>query len=350
MKAKRWNFFVIGGTLLTLTILAVCTALIDPFLHYHEPLSFLEYPLKDERYQNDGMARHYAYDSVITGTSMSLNFKCSEFNMLWNADALKIAYSGASFHELGESLRRCFSYQPDIRFVICSLDGSRLNADADADEYTGYPGYLYDDNPFNDVNYLLNKEVIPKTLAVLNYTRAGEKTPDRDMYGNWSEYAQFGAETVLRDFVPLPISEKELQLTDEDLERVSENISKNFLELAEEHPDTEFYFFFPPYSICYWDSLVRSRQIGAQLTAQALSAELLLQAENVHVFDFSKRTDIIGDLGNYMDPIHYSQSVNSEILNSMRNGEGELVPGEADAYFEEVKTLYENYDFTVYRQ
>ena len=192
--------------------------------------------------------------------------------------------------------------------------------------------------------------MIPKTLAVLNYTRAGEKTPDRDMYGNWSQYAQFGAETVLRDFVPLPISEKELQLTDEDLERVSENISKNFLELAEEHPDTEFYFFFPPYSICYWDSLVRSRQIGAQLTAQALSAELLLQAENVHVFDFSKRTDIIGDLGNYMDPIHYSQSVNSEILNSMRNGEGELVPGEADAYFEEVKTLYENYDFTVYRQ
>ena len=36
MKVKKWNTFVIGGTVLTLTVLAGITALIDPFLHYHK--------------------------------------------------------------------------------------------------------------------------------------------------------------------------------------------------------------------------------------------------------------------------------------------------------------------------
>ncbi len=345
MKVKKWNIFVIGGTVLLLVILAGATAFIDPFVHYHKPLPFLEYPLKDERYQNDGMARNYSYDSVITGSSMCLNFKCSEFNELWDANALKIAYSGACFHELNESLQRCFSYHPDIRFIVCSLDGSRLNVPADYDEYTGYPVYLYDDNFFNDVSYLLNKDVLPKVLAVINYTRAGEKTPDRDMYGNWAQYANFGAEIVLKDFEPLPVSEEEYYLDNDDIDRISDNITENFLDLALEHPDTEFYFFFPPYSICYWDSMVRSRQLGVQLDAQRLSASLLLSAENVHVFDFSKRIDITANLENYMDAMHYSESVNSEILRCMRNGECELVSDGVDNYYAEVKKLYEGYDY-----
>ena len=196
MKAKPWNFLVIGATVLILALLAAATAVIDPFLHYHNPLPFLEYPLRDDRYENDGMARHYSYDSVLTGTSMSMNFKCSEFDALWDAQSLKIAYSGATFHELGENLRRCYSYRPKLRYVVCSLDGSRLNAPADGDAYTGYPVYLYDNNPWNDVYYLLNKEVVPKTLAVINYTRAGEKTPDRDLYGNWAQYKSFGRDAA----------------------------------------------------------------------------------------------------------------------------------------------------------
>ena len=350
MKAKPWNFLVIGATVLILALLAAATAVIDPFLHYHNPLPFLEYPLRDDRYENDGMARHYSYDSVITGTSMSMNFKCSEFDALWDAQSLKIAYSGATFHELGENLRRCYSYRPKLRYVVCSLDGSRLNAPADGDAYTGYPVYLYDNNPWNDVYYLLNKEVVPKTLAVINYTRAGEKTPDRDLYGNWAQYKSFGAATVLKDVTLLPVSEEELYLTPEDLETISDNVTQNFLQLAQEHPDTEFYFFFPPYSVCYWDSLVRSRQIGAQLKAQELAAQILLTAENVHVFDFSKRTDITGNLDYYTDPLHYGESVSSELLRCMSAGECELHGEETAAYYQEVRSLYENYDFSVYKQ
>ena len=77
MNASKWNRIVLGGTLGLLIIIGAATAVIDPFLHYHLPLKGLEYPLLDERYQNDGIARHFSYDAIITGTSMTQNFKPS---------------------------------------------------------------------------------------------------------------------------------------------------------------------------------------------------------------------------------------------------------------------------------
>ncbi|WP_302612487.1 penicillin-binding transpeptidase domain-containing protein [uncultured Muribaculum sp.] len=91
MKAKTWNLLVLGCTSGMLAVLAGVTIFVDPFLHYHGGQDFLEYPLKDERYQNDGIVRHYDYDSIITGTSMSQNFNCSEFDELWEAKSIKIA-------------------------------------------------------------------------------------------------------------------------------------------------------------------------------------------------------------------------------------------------------------------
>lgn len=57
--------------------------------HYHAPLKFLSYPLVNERYQNNGIVRHFDYDSVITGTSMTENFKTSEAQKLFGSDFIK---------------------------------------------------------------------------------------------------------------------------------------------------------------------------------------------------------------------------------------------------------------------
>ncbi|MCM1027880.1 MAG: hypothetical protein NC432_15760 [Roseburia sp.] len=178
MKASVWNKIVLGATGGILALVAAVTAWIDPFLHYHAPLAGLQYPLKDERYQNDGIMRNFSYDAIITGTSMCQNFRVSEFDELWGTTAIKVCYSGGSYKEIDESVRRALEYQNDVRYVLRSLDSNRLNYPADQNEYEGYPTYLYDRNPFNDVNYLLNKEVVPKTVAVINYTRSGQETPD----------------------------------------------------------------------------------------------------------------------------------------------------------------------------
>ncbi len=349
MKGKKWNLIVVGGVVAILAILAGVTILVDPFLHYHKGQIFLEYPLKDERYQNDGIARYYEYDSIITGTSMCQNFKCSEFDELWTAVSIKITNSGASYHESCENIQRAFSHNDNVKNVLCSLDGNRLNYPAFEDEYEEYPVYLYDDNFFNDVNYLLNKEVVPKTIAVLNYTRSGQKTTTMDEYGSWSQYKSFGKESVLASFNLLEEREEEWKLTEEDITQIRENVNENFVRLAEQHQDTDFYLFFPPYSICYWEALVRTKQLNAQLEAQKMSVEMLLAVDNIKVFDFSYRIDITGNLDNYTDTLHYGEWINTEILQMMAEGEGLLTCDNLEEYYDALRSLYLSYDYSSYR-
>lgn len=340
MKEKKWNIFVLGSTFGILLLVASVTLVIDPYLHYHKPLEVLEYPLKDERYINDGIARNYEYEAMITGTSMAQNFKASQMEELWQVPTIKTAYSGATFHELNESIGRAISYNPKLKYVLCSLDGSRINHDADSDSYEGYPEYLYDKNPLNDVNYLLNKEVIPKTIAVVNYTRAGNQTTTMDAYGSWSQYKVYGKEAVEDTVVPKQAVTEIVSFTAEDEARVRENVTENYLKTGVENPGVTFYFYLPPYSVYYWEDLVKTGQLEAQLRAEELAVELLTEAPNIHVYGFADRTEITGNLDNYMDILHYGDWINEEIMDMIYRGEGELTKDNYKEYFQKVRELY----------
>lgn len=349
MNSKKWNFTVIGSLLALLVIICGIVIFIDPFFHYHDGQNFLEYPLEEERYQNDGIARYYDYDGIITGSSMTQNFKCSEFDELWGTTTIKISNSGATYFESCENIQRALSYHDNIKIVLCSLDGNRLNYPASEKEYEGYPTYLYDNNPFNDLNYLLNKEVITKTIAVINYTRSGQKTPTMDEYGSWNQYASFGKDSVLASFSLLEEREEELKLAKDDILQIQENVTENFVKLAKDYPDTTFYLFFPPYSICYWEALTRTKQLNLQLNAQKIAVELLLTTQNVQVYDFSYRTDITANLDNYTDTLHYGEWINSEMLQMMSREEGRLTSENYMDYYNSLSTLYSEYNYSLYR-
>lgn len=347
MNAKRWNQIVIGGTIGILFLIATVNIIIDPFLHYHAPLKGLEYPLQDERYTNDGIARNTEYDAVITGTSMTQNFKPSEFDALFGCTTVKLSFSGGSYKEINDNVLRALTYNPDIKYVVRSLDSYFLNYPANATQYTDYPEYLYDSNPFNDVNYILNKEVLPKTIAVINYTRAGHKTPSWDSYSNWSRYKTYGRDSILRSLSPQTVVvEEEIVLQDNDYLTIQENIKQNILDTAIQYPETEFYLFFPPYSIYHWESLVRTKQLNAQLDAEQYAVELLLEAENIHIFAFGTNIELSANPDNYTDFIHYGEWVNSDILKWMSEGEGELTKDNYLDYFSEIRQLYTNYDYS----
>ena len=80
-----------------------------------------------------------------------------------------------------------------------------------------------------------------------------------------------------------------------------------------------------------------------------MAIEILLQAENVHIYGFSDRIDIISNLDNYMDSLHYSPEINSEILRAISAKEGELTADNIDEYYANVKEIYENYDYAAIR-
>ena len=126
---------------------------------------------------------------------------------------------------------------------------------------------------------------------------------------------------------------------------LKENLAVNIVDLASAHPDTEFYLFFPPYSVVWWDGRDRAGGIDRQVDIQAAAAEQLLQADNIRLFCFCDAFDITSDLSLYKDETHYDEDVNSMILRWMRSGEHELTKENYLGVYEGIRAHYKAYDY-----
>lgn len=82
-----------------------------------------------------------------------------------------------------------------------------------------------------------------------------------------------------------------------------------------------------------------------QLSALRLMADMLLTCDNIRLFGFDDQFDIICDLDNYMDVIHYSEQVGDRILEWMAAGEHRLTRDNVDQYFETIRDFYGSYDY-----
>lgn len=346
-RNRRWVILSLTLSMSILIILGGITIIIDPFFHYHAPLKLLQYPIENERYQNDGIVKHFEYDAVITGTSMTQNFKASEFDSIFGVNSIKVCFSGAGYKEINENLEQAIEANPDIRYILRGLDSDRLFKDKDWERFDSYPIYLYDDKPWNDVYYFFNKEVlINNTLNVISYTKSGRKTTDFDTYSNWTEGKTFGPEAVLNTYTRKEtISSKRIQANVEDVELMKENLQQNVIDLISNHPDITFYLFFTPYSIYYWDSLNQNGMIERQLALEKNAIELLLEYDNIRLFSFNDKFEIICDLNNYKDTMHYSELINSKILQWMFDGTGLLTKENYRDYCNNVEKFYINFDY-----
>lgn len=345
MKPGKW-LTIFFSILLCITLpLVVAVVVIDPYFHFHGPQKGFQYPLNDPRYVNNGIARHYDYEVMITGTSMSDNFTTSSLEDALSCKAIKTTFSGATYHELSENMERAISYQPNLKMIICSLDPNNIAKEADAYTYEGCPEYLYDDIWWNDVKYLLNKDVLVQTLAVINYTRAGNKTPSFDMYERFDLYSTYGTEAVLASYTRLEKKDLCVAFTDEDRKRIYENVYENYVTLAKNNPDVRFNFFIPPYSMCYWDGMERSGQMDYCMEAMKYGIGVLLTQDNIHIYGFDDLYEVTTNLDRYMDTIHYDAKVNAYILDCICNGERELVAENLNSYFEQLTEFYDNFEF-----
>lgn len=345
---KKWVISFIAVFLIFLVGTGVLTIIIDPYFHYHKPLSCLQYQIYNQRYQNDGIVKHFDYDAVITGTSMTENFKASEFNELFGVNSIKVPFSGASYKEINDNLTAAIKYNPNIKIVVRCLDYYRFLDAADTMRYEDdfYPRYLYDSFLLNDVRYIFNKTILFRdTLGTIEYTRKGGITTDFDAYSNWAGGYTFSKDAVDAVYVRAEKAEVITSITNENYQNITENITQNVTELAKEHPEIEFYFFFSPYSIYYWDELSRLGTMELYLDAEKYIIELLLKFDNIHLFSFTTEYDMICDLNNYKDSRHYSEDINSQILIWIKEGAHELTKENYEEYCTQMREFYLNYDY-----
>ena len=154
MKSKYWIVGWLSIVVLGLALISIWVYKIDPYMHFHKPNTLrYYYSLDNQRSQNDGITKHFDYDALITGTSMTENFKTSEMDKLFGCSSIKVSYSGGSYKELNDNLKIAANSNPNLKTIVRGLDMSMFfdNKDRMREDLGKYPTYLYDYNILNDL-------------------------------------------------------------------------------------------------------------------------------------------------------------------------------------------------------
>lgn len=367
MSPRKWliGFFILvfAGAAFVMT----GVYLIDPFFHYRAPRASLFYPIRLERYQNDGIIKHFTYNAMITGTSLTENFMATEMDAQFQVQTIKVPFNGGSYKEINDAVELALRSRPEVRYVVRVLDANRFLQEPDymQEQASGYPWYLYNNNPLDDVQYLLNKEVVfHQCMPILDMRKAGVAgghTPFNE-YANWMANYTFGKDAVIEEGTTFHAPKEIRELEEEERALCEANIEQNVTRAAAEHPETTFFYVISPYSIVWWGKVWENGDLERQILTEEITVRKMLEHENIRVFSYNTDPDIIANLDNYKDMLHYSAGVNSLMLRDMagayfaagEEGAGdagqslpyhEITKENVDEYFRAERDFLENYDY-----
>ena len=346
-KYRKLLILLVAVVVLTLAAMAAVVVYVDPFFHYHPPIQGFPYVVDNQLSQNPGMATHMDYNGCIIGSSMTVNFDTDDFKELLGYDTVKLSYSGAYPKDDYNILSIVFDestlarQHQDMGAVFFAMDIPTMTADTEETKYP-LPGYLYDDNILNDVNYVLNKDVLLQ--YIFRPLIQGKGSDLSEIYFSWWTPEFYNIQYVMHTYEEPEKSEN--VITKEDvLPTTKANLEKNILPFVKEHPETEFYFFFPPYSILYWHNLKQENFYEAAFAQYQYVAEELLNYDNVHLFYF-QTMDEVTDLNNYADYSHYKPEINRFMVECFKNGQYEIkTPEEMEEALDKMRDIVEGFDY-----
>lgn len=339
---KKWVLTVFATAAALLVGTAALVVWVDPFFQYHKPLSVFPYLVDNQLSQNPGMAKHMTYDSVILGSSMTVNFNTNWFKQEMGLNTIKLNYSGAYPKDQANIMERIFSSDNQVKAVFLGVDVMTYTGDVEETKYP-IPSYLYDDSVWNDAQYLWNKDVL------LNYILRPLADPDKTdlatVYESWWTDEYYNIQWVMHNYErPERVEEK----TPENayLESVKQNLQTNICPFIENNPDTTFYIFFPPYSILYWNDVMSENHLEATMAEYRYIVETMLAYENVRVFYFPNQEWIVTDLNNYADYSHYHKDINHYMTECFASGECEIKNLEQmDEAQKKMKEIIDRFDY-----
>ncbi len=352
-KSKKWIICFISVVVIVLATIICLDAYVDPFFQYHKPYTDKYfYSLSNQRSQNPGIIKKFDYDAIITGTSMTENFKTSEMNQLFNTKAIKVPFDGGTFKEINDAIKLAIQKNPKVKIVVRSIDETMIIQEKNAirTDLGTYPTYLYDENKINDIKYLLNRDVFwGRTYPMLLDTTGEDFNTGITTFDEYSNcmyaYPDFGVDIVCPDGVIAPNSAKQELLTAELKTMIMENIKQNVTSLASENPDITFFYFLTPYSAIYWRDLLNNGLLYRQVEAERIAIEEMLKCSNIKLYSFNTQYNITANIDNYRDSAHYGEWVNSYILQCMKEDKCRITKDNYEEYLDEELNFYMNFDY-----
>jgi len=321
---KKYLGVLLGTVTVTSVILIAINWWIDP-LQFYRRAAYPPHLSGQKRFQNPGLAKHYDYNAVVIGTSLSENFRAKLIKEKLGFDSMNLAMQGASSHEQSLVLQVALE-TGKVKNVIWDVQYEYLRGDRKwVANYDGtFPSYFYDNNPLNEIhNYLLNVDTTKSSLKIL-LKKYGVPTYEEqnleDLY-TWDKKKEFGKASVRKSWeraIALrPTLEK--QVPEYALANLNANFDINFLAVIKKHPEVTFYLYFPPFTPSYYLNVVTVSPAIFQnmLENKKYIFTQVRDLKNVQLYDFQTLPGMILNVENFCGAMHFNSNVNEYIIESM---------------------------------
>ena len=324
---KRWSaIFIFIAIFINLAVISF-NYIIDPYQFYRKATLYT-FTIQDQRYLNAGLAKNYTYDSAIIGSSMTENFYANDVNnILHFKKTIKLPFQGASIFEETALLHTILNTKKASN-IIFGLDIYSFSGEAiPLSKSSFFPQYLYDKNILNDLSYVLNFKVLEKSIKALKkpYDKNKVKQQLNSIY-NWQKIWQtsFNIKNVLKlynqekkQFTNKTQQEKNKLLKHFHFSVLQRNFDNELLPIIKANPHTDFYIFYPPYSILAYKLMYQQNILKDTIKFKQYIFNTLKHYKNVKIYDFQVADEIVKNLHNYKDVNHYTEDINKWMLEQM---------------------------------
>lgn len=333
---ERWALRFLAVLLAALVLCGGIVYAVDPCLYYRMPENRLPV-FFNERYQTAGIIRQSPADTVLLGSSIVSNYRSSWIEEFYRCSGLRITIPDGHFCEFSQVLDLLFRESPPDRLLF-ALDLNALIRD-DKDTAGIMPDYLYNQDPLDDIKYLLNKDCLYYSFytVLANYWEGGQSL---DEGFTWDRTSRWGKYEALRTYDRPPVSREQVP-EDAYLQPARENLSE-MADWFQKYPDTKFEIFLSPYSILSWDKAIRKGDLDARLAAVKLACKTLWAYSNVRVHAPLFAKSMVTELNNYCDYVHHSGEAGKWVLGNVCGENFLLREGDVE------KTLADWRDFVVH--
>lgn len=331
---KHKFFQILFLNIFILLLLGLTVFIIDPYQQYRKP--FYNKTVSINQFAiNPGLLKHYDYDSIIIGSSMSQNFISEEANTYLKGNFINISMGGATANEIISSFNFA-KKQKNIKKVLINLDLSYATDTSGLN--ISNLDFLYNKNEILNYKYFFNINTWIDILKI--FIKPQQNIRDLPFYGHKFQYNK---SNTLKSYLNGKEQYKSTSL-DSSSKKLEQIIKNNWIKLICENPNTEFILFFPPYSILTYK--LWGNSLTYYLKVKETLITNLLPLKNVKIYDFQHLTNITYNLDNYKDFSHYHPNINSLILKEISNKNYQLNFNNYSEYISQLKDSINFFEIT----
>ena len=314
-RSPSWPRFLRWLTLASLAIggsLYAFILVIDPYQNVPFSPALQRVPVStNQRYAFPALARSPGFDSAIVGTSTLRLLDPARMGRLLDSPFVNLAMNSATAYEQTRIHALFMRARAHVDYLVVGIDDAWCRRQSEYAKYTfrGFPEWMYDDDPWNDLRYLFNDKALENAVRMLEYLRGKREAKYRlDGYRDLSkDFGVYDLEAV-RDRLykraarAIPAASLEPRLAHADWHYATHTLLDEILRATP--AETQIAVVFPP-----MHGFHVSRGAVNYAECKGRIAQEVAGYANVGMIDYMFLSALTTNDENYWDPLHFVSDV-----------------------------------------